>query len=149
MSVAAGPNSRVTMNTARTSHKFTLRHRSAIFLILLSCTSFFTTPPGLAKAGTKAAAQQTIPLNILAGALEPLQGDDPSLPEELIAASRGKTLVGSYRICIMTSGSVQSVTPLVGIAGADQAIMRVLKGWKFQKLPLAICKTQTFTFEVD
>ncbi len=136
------------MNSTCTSHMSMLRPLSVSTLLVLSTASFFAAPFGWAKSATKAAAQQTIPLNILAGALEPVQGDDPTLPDALIAASRGKTLVGSYRICVMTSGRVQSVTPLIGIAGADQAIMSVLKGWKFQKLPSTLCKTQTFTFEV-
>lgn len=136
------------MNTTRTSRTSMLRLRSVLSVVALSTASLLATPFGLAKSGPRTAAQQTIPLNLLAGALEPVQGDDPTLPDELIAASRGKTLVGSYRICVMTSGSVKSVTPLISIAGADQAIMSVLKGWKFQKLPLAVCKTQTFTFEV-
>ncbi len=137
------------MNTTRTSLASTLMLRSLSFLVVLSSASFFATPFGLAQSRTKTAAQQTIPLSILAGALEPVQGDDPTLPDALIAAAHGKTLVGSYRICIMSSGSVQSVTPLISIGGADQAIMSVLKRWKFQKLPIAICKTQTLTFEVE
>lgn len=136
------------MKTTRTSPASTLTLRSLSFLVVLSSASFFATPLGLAQSRTKPAAQQTIPLSLLAGALEPVQGDDPTLPDELIAASRGKTLVGAYRICVMSSGSVQSVTPLTSLGGADQAIMSVLKRWKFQKLPLTICKTQTFTFEV-
>lgn len=137
------------MNTTHTSRTSRIRLRSVSFLVVLSSAAFFATPCGLAKSGTKAMALQTIPLQILAGALEPVQGDDPTLPDELIAAARGKKLVGSYRICVTTSGSVLSVTPLISIAGADQSIMSVLKGWKFQKLPLAVCKTQTFTFEVE
>lgn len=136
------------MNTTHISHTSTQRLRSVPFLFAFSTGFFLVTPFGAAKSGTKAAVQQNIPLNLLAGAMEPVRGDDPALPDELIAASRGKTLVGSYRICVTTSGCVQSVTPLISIAGADQAIINVLKGWKFQKLPLAICKTQTFTFEV-
>lgn len=136
------------MNAARTTRTPRQLLHSVRFLFAFSTASLCATPFGVAKSGTKASAQQTIPLSLLAGALEPVKGDDPALPDELIATSRGKTLVGSYRICVMTSGCVQSVTPLISIAGADQAIMSVLKGWKFQTLPLAICKTQTFIFEV-
>ena len=87
------------MNPTRPSPASTLRLRSVLFLVVLSSASLFATPFGLAKSGTKAAAQQTIPLRILAGALELVQGDDPTLPDELIATSRGKTLVGSYELC--------------------------------------------------
>jgi len=109
------------MNTNRTSPAFPLQLRSVIFPVVLGSAIFVAAPFALAKPGTAAAAQQTIPMSILAGTLEPVHGDNPGLPDELIAASRGKILVGSYRICIMTTGVVQSVTPLVGIAGADQA----------------------------
>lgn len=135
------------MNTTRTTHTFTHRlHLLRSRLVVCAATFLATT---LGSVNAQAAAQPTIPLNLLSGALEPVRGDDPVLPDEIIAASRGKTLVGSYRICVKTSGSVLSVTPLISIAGADQAIMNVLKGWKFQKLPLAICKTQTFMFDVQ
>lgn len=135
------------MNPARTPHTSPHRLRSLRSLLLACAATFLATTFGGSHA--QAGAQQTIPLNLLSGALEPVRGDDPVLPDELIATSHGKTLVGSYRICVKTSGSVLSVTPLISIAGADQVIKSVLKAWKFQKLPVAICKTQTFMFDVQ
>lgn len=135
------------MNTTRTTQTSRRQLRSLRSLLVVCAATYLTTTFGGGNA--QAGAQQAIPLNLLAGALEPMRGDDPVLPDEIIAASRGKTLVGSYRICVLTSGSVRSVTPLISIAGADQVIMNVLKTWKFQKLPFAICKTQTLTFDVQ
>jgi hypothetical protein len=91
---------------------------------------------------------QAIPLGIMAGAIEPLRGEDPELPDAILASSRGKTLEGAYRICITMAGNVQSVTPVVGIAGADQAVISKLKSWQYQKLPMDICRVQTFSFEI-
>ena len=89
-----------------------------------------------------------IPLSILAGAFEPLHADDPTLPDEVLAAAHGRTLEGAYKICITPTGNVHSVVPVVSIAGADHAVISTLKSWQFQKLPTEVCKVQTFSFEV-
>jgi hypothetical protein len=96
----------------------------------------------------KARPPSAIALGVLAGALDPLRADDPTLPDAIMAAARGKTLEGSYWLCISTSGRVKSVTPVVSIAGADQNVVSTLKTWKFPELPTELCKIQTLSFEV-
>jgi hypothetical protein len=91
---------------------------------------------------------RAIPLSIMAGAFEPLHGDDPTLPDAVLAAAHGRTLAGAYKICITTAGNVHSVVPVVSIAGADNAVITTLKNWQFQKLPMQVCKVQTFSFEI-
>jgi hypothetical protein len=137
------------MDEKRTSTPVCHNRRYLVLWMLLSGAPFVGATPAQAKPGAKAASSQPIPLQILAGAMEPLQGDDPTLPDEVVAVSRGQTLVGRYRICVTTAGRVYSVKPVVSIAGADQAIIAVLKSWKFQRLPTDLCQTQTFTFEVQ
>ena len=91
---------------------------------------------------------QPIPLHVLAGAVEPLHADDPTLPEQVLMASRGKVLEGSYKLCISRDGKVQSVTPVVGIEGVDRCVVETLKTWQFPKLPILLCKLQTLRFEI-
>lgn len=88
-----------------------------------------------------------IPLRTLAGDIEPIRGDDPTLPEPILAASRGKVLEGTYKMCIH-EGKVQSVTPVVSIQGADRCVMDTLKTWQFPKLSLRLCKLQSLRFEI-
>ena len=89
-----------------------------------------------------------IPLQVLAGAVEPLHADDPTLPDQVLMASRGKVLEGSYKLCIARDGRVQSVTPVVGIEGVDRCVVETLKTWQFPKLPVLLCKLQTLRFEI-
>lgn len=84
----------------------------------------------------------------MAGAVEPVRADDPTLPDEVLAAARGKVLEGTYRMCISMEGSVQSVTPVVSIEGADSCVVDTLKTWQFPKLPMTVCKLQTLRFEI-
>ena len=93
-------------------------------------------------------SSQPIPLHVMAGAIEPLQADDPTLPTALMTAARGKVLEGAYKMCISADGSVMSVTPVVSIAGADRSIVEALSTWKFPRLPVTICKVQTLSFEI-
>lgn len=107
--------------------------------------------PRSSPAPGQAAAREspaTIPLHVLAGAIEPIRSDNPTLPAELVAAARGKVLEGTYKLCIATDGSVKSVVPVVSIAGADKAIIAALGTWKFPTLPIAICKLQKLSFEI-
>ena len=80
--------------------------------------------------------------------MEPIQADDPTLPDQLLFSSRGKVLEGSYKLCISRDGKVQSVTPVVSIQGADRCVVDTLKTWQFPKLPLGLCKLQTLRFEI-
>ena len=108
-------------------------------------------PAPRGTSATPPAAKQApaaIPLHMLAGAIEPIHSDDPTLPADLVAAARGKVLEGTYKLCIATSGNVKSVVPVIGIAGADKAIIAVLSTWKFPTLPVAICKLQKLSFEI-
>lgn len=91
---------------------------------------------------------QSVPMNVMAGAIEPLQGDDPTLPDSVMASSRGKTLDGAYRLCIAQSGRVKSVETVRSVDGADESVMDALKKWKYPKLPMTVCKIQTFRFEI-
>jgi len=91
---------------------------------------------------------QALSMQIMAGNIEPLQGEDPTLPEEVLSVSHGQTLEGSYKMCIAADGTVLSVTPVAKIDGADQCIMDALKAWRFPKVPLVVCKLQTLRFEV-
>jgi hypothetical protein len=93
-------------------------------------------------------ASQGVPLQVLAGNIEPLQGEDPVLPDQVLSASHGQVLKGSYKMCIASNGKVKSVTPVVGIDGADQCIVAALAAWRFPKLPLTVCKVQTLRFEI-
>ncbi len=100
-------------------------------------------PPPQHETGAPA-----IPLHVLAGAVEPLHADDPTLPDQVLMASRGKVLEGSYKLCISRDGKVQSVTPVVGIEGVDRCVVETLKTWQFPKLPILLCKLQTLRFEI-
>jgi hypothetical protein len=91
---------------------------------------------------------QLISMHVLAGNIEPIQSDDPTLPDRVLMASHGRTLEGAYKLCIASDGSVRSVTPVVHIEGADACIMDTLKGWRFPKLPTTICKVQTLRIEI-
>lgn len=106
--------------------------------------------PRSASATRQAAAKEspaTIPLHVLAGAIEPIRSNDPTLPADLVATARGKVLEGTYKLCIATNGSVKSVVPVVSIAGADKAIIAALSTWKFPALPVPLCKLQKLSFE--
>ena len=107
--------------------------------------------PAAATASAPASEHETtaaIPLQVLAGAVEPLHADDPTLPDQVLMASRGKVLEGSYKLCIARDGRVQSVTPVVGIEGVDRCVVETLKTWQFPKLPVLLCKLQTLRFEI-
>lgn len=104
--------------------------------------------PPAAPPPEQETATQAVPLHILAGAVEPLHADDPTLPDRVLMASRGKVLQGSYKLCISREGKVQSVTPVVGIEGVDHCVVEALKTWQFPKLPVLLCKLQTLRFEI-
>ncbi len=103
-------------------------------------------PPPVTQ--TQESAPQSLSMQMMAGNIEPLQGEDPVLPDQVLLASHGQVLEGAYKMCISSEGKVQSVTPLVSIDGADQCIVEALTAWRFPKLPLTICKTQTLRFEI-
>ncbi len=100
----------------------------------------------MGQAGKSSPA--AVPMHVLAGAIEPILSDNPTLPADLVAAARGKVLEGTYKLCIAPNGSVKSVVPVVSIAGADKAIIATLSTWKFPALPVAICKLQKLSFEI-
>lgn len=104
--------------------------------------------PSALSAAPTSDSPGAVPLHILAGHIEPVESSDPELPAQVLSASRGKVLEGAYRICILSDGSVQSVTAVVPIAGADDSIIATLKTWRYPKLPLRICKVQTLSFEI-
>jgi hypothetical protein len=105
-------------------------------------------PPGPRPAQSQEVNPAALSMQLMAGNIEPLHGDDPILPEEVLSSSRGQVLEGAYKVCISSEGSVQSVTPVMSIEGADPCIIETLKAWRFPKLPLMVCKVQTLRFEI-
>lgn len=91
---------------------------------------------------------QALSMQVMAGNVEPIEGDDPSLPDQVLSAKQGQVLEGAYRVCIAADGKVQSVTPVTSIEGADECIVSALKAWRFPRLPMTICKLQTLRFEI-
>lgn len=91
---------------------------------------------------------QALSMQMMAGNVEPIEGDDPSLPDQVINTSHGQVLEGAYKVCIASDGKVQSVTPVTSIEGADECIVNAIKAWRFPRLPMTVCKVQTLRFEI-
>jgi len=73
----------------------------------------------------------------------------PHLPDVIKAQRKGQTVLGSYKVCIDTSGSVTSVSPVGSIPGADEAIISTLRGWKFKAQAIPVCFAEAFNFIVE
>ncbi len=79
---------------------------------------------------------------------EALVRETPHLPDAVKLRARGD-LVGMYKVCVATDGTVMSVAPLQSIAGADEAIMATLRRWQLKPQPTPICSITRFVFSVE
>lgn len=78
-----------------------------------------------------------------------ISGDLPRLPEVIKAQRKGSTVIGTYKICIDTSGRVSEVTPVASIPGADEQVMATLRTWVFRPQPIPICFIDVFQFIIE
>src|SRR5579859_6620438 len=74
---------------------------------------------------------------------------NPSLPAAVKQAHPNETLTGQYRICIATDGSVDGVSTMISIPGADQAIIDHVKAkWRYEATPVKVCLPRRFVFKI-
>jgi hypothetical protein len=77
-----------------------------------------------------------------------LSGATPRLPATVHASGK-KPLIGAYLLYIERDGSVSRVEVQRAIAGADDAIVATLLGWKFRPQPERVRVIRSFTFAAD
>ena len=53
------------------------------------------------------------------------------------------------KMCIDQMGNVSRIDVLQGIPGADEAILSVLRWWKYEPDPIPICFLARFVFPTD
>jgi len=75
--------------------------------------------------------------------------DDQHLPDKSQARSRGKTVIGSYKVCVATDGSIKSVDVVRSIPGDDASVVATLLKWRYKPQPSPSCFLQFFEFEVQ
>jgi hypothetical protein len=75
---------------------------------------------------------------------------NPDLPDAVKQRFAGKSVVGFYRMCLSKdSGAVSSVTPVVGIPGADPEIATVLRNWRYKPTADAACWIEPLMFTMN
>lgn len=106
----------------------------------------------LAAAAGCAATRPATPVEIR---LSRLGGQLPVLPEEVRARQQGEALLATYKVCLdLTSGAVQHVEPISGVAGADEPIMAALRTWTWLVVvplsggPRNVCFTERLRFSL-
>jgi len=75
--------------------------------------------------------------------------DNQHVPDKSQARSRGKTAIGSYKVCIATDGSIKSVDVVRSVPGADARIVETLLKWRYKPKPSPVCFLQYFEFELQ
>lgn len=80
---------------------------------------------------------------------EKLSGEMPHLPDVIKAQRRGSTVMGTYKICIESSGQVSSVTPISSIPGGDASVIGAVQGWRFKPQPVPVCFIRVFQFIIE
>jgi hypothetical protein len=114
--------------------------------------AFFTAAAAAAAATGCAATRPATPVEIR---LSRLGGQLPVLPEDVRARQQGEALLSTYKVCLdLTSGTVQHVEPISGVAGADEAIMAALRTWTWLVVvpqsggPRSVCFTERLRFSL-
>jgi protein TonB len=80
---------------------------------------------------------------------EKIAGADPHLPEFVKNARRGMADTRFVaRLCVDRGGSVSRVDVLQGIPGADEPIIRTLRGWQYKPQPVPVCFVGNFVFNI-
>jgi hypothetical protein len=77
-----------------------------------------------------------------------LSGDVPRLPDVVKIQRMGLETVGMYKICVGTDGAVASVATVLSVKGADDAVIKQLKEWKFKPQPIGICSMNRFVWTI-
>jgi len=62
---------------------------------------------------------------------------DPHLSNPLKAIHRNDVVVGFFKLCVRTDGTIESVQPTLPIIGASRDISKVLALWRFE--PMDVC----------
>jgi len=79
-----------------------------------------------------------------------LHNPNPRLPETVKSLMRNAGIVmGTYKVCIALDGSVSAVEVMSGIAGADESIVSVLRGWRYKPQQLPVCTVIQFQFDIQ
>lgn len=98
-----------------------------------------------------AVASQVRPRNIGPHALdtERISGAEPHLPDFVRAqrVRQGETPFVA-KVCVDQSGQVSRVDVLQGIPGADESIVRTLRGWRYKAQPIPVCFVSRLIFSV-
>lgn len=80
---------------------------------------------------------------------EQLFTPDPRLPDLVKIRLRGQVVTASYKICLDEDGTVSSIETLSGIRDADESILSVLLDWRFKPMPVPICFSQFFEYQIE
>lgn len=78
--------------------------------------------------------------------LERLAGELPHLSPQQRLLNQGGAVAGTYRMCVGPQGQVTSVTPQLGIPGADMDVARALSSWRYRPVPVPVCFTEQVRF---
>lgn len=130
---------------------------SVLFLLGVRSVSAWAEPPlpagqGAAPASALGAAAKRPP-DVAPAALMPSKvssNDEPVLSAAVRAHHPCSLLMGRYRICVATDGSIAGIEPVYRIAdpGADAEIRTSLHRWRFAARDSPACTVQTFEFEI-
>jgi hypothetical protein len=80
---------------------------------------------------------------------KPISRPDPHLPDRYKFLNLDSSATDVIRTCINRDGTIAYVRPEVPIQGANGSIMRVLKTWRYQPLPEAVCVQEEFKFTLS
>ncbi len=72
----------------------------------------------------------------------------PHLPDAVKREHCGKTLHSSYKLCVALNGTINSVSIIDPVPGANYAIIDALYRWKYKPQPVPVCFVQHFAHEL-
>ncbi len=106
-------------------------------------------PPG---TGPVARVRPAAPRNIASFVFDRqrLSAPDPHLSAEFWHGYPGRTVSGTYRVCLGTDGRIFQIAPTVSIPGEDARIMEHLRRtWFYRPQPLPVCSLLTLEFRLQ
>jgi protein TonB len=98
--------------------------------------------------GVPAAKPKNVPPHQLEQAK--LAGEMPHLPDIVKIQRKGTGLaISMVKVCVDQSGSVNQVSIIQGIPGADASIISAVRAWRYKPQPIPICSMVKFEFQID
>ena len=108
---------------------------------------FKAAPPETPRAGTTLPSASKV---VLAAQMKKEQLTEvvPHLPDAAKREHCGKTLNSSYKLCVALDGTINSVSIIEPVPGADYAIIEALYQWKYKPQSVPVCFIQHFAHEL-